>query len=129
VSWITGSEINNNYFILERSSDNEAFEELARIQGNGTTSEQQEYTVTDKFPLNGYNYYRLTQVDFDGHRQSWPPAVCECHWKRRVLLYPNPAPANEFTLQFTGDRPAACSIALTDMNGKNCYIHFRNDAA
>lgn len=35
------------------------------IQGHGTTQESQDYAFIDETPLDGTNYYRLKQVDFD----------------------------------------------------------------
>ena len=66
LSWTTASEVNNAYFAVEYSSDGIDFKELGRVVGNGTTQDQQDYSFVDKMPMNGKNYYRLRQVDYDG---------------------------------------------------------------
>jgi hypothetical protein len=65
--WATASELNNDYFELERTANPlEGFEAIARIDGAGTTSEITNYEYLDQNPVVGTNYYRLKQVDFDG---------------------------------------------------------------
>ncbi|MCB0401840.1 MAG: T9SS type A sorting domain-containing protein [Flavobacteriales bacterium] len=65
ISWSTATEINNNYFVVEKSYDAINFFELETVQGAGNSSVQQFYSVKDPNPLNGVTYYRLKQVDFD----------------------------------------------------------------
>ncbi len=66
LTWITASETNNQFFVIERSIDGVNFQEIDRVDGNGTTQTAIEYTYTDKDYQLGANYYRLSQVDFDG---------------------------------------------------------------
>lgn len=65
-SWATATELNNDFFTLERSSNGEHFEELAIIPGAGTTNERNNYFEIDPSPYYGKTYYRLKQTDFDG---------------------------------------------------------------
>ncbi|MBX2946174.1 MAG: T9SS type A sorting domain-containing protein [Cyclobacteriaceae bacterium] len=65
-SWATATELNNDHFTLERSSNGEHFEELAIIPGAGTTNERNNYFEIDRAPYYGKTYYRLKQTDFDG---------------------------------------------------------------
>ncbi len=65
--WQTASELNNDYFILNKSIDGgENFEEIAKVYGAGTTNEKQEYQFLDESFNSGVIYYQLIQVDFDG---------------------------------------------------------------
>lgn len=66
LEWKTTTEINNDYFTLERSSDATFFSELGTIQGAGNSNTSLHYQFTDNAPLEGVNYYRLKQTDFDG---------------------------------------------------------------
>lgn len=66
VEWTTQTEINNNYFVIEKSYDAIVFFELTTIQGAGNSNTAINYSVTDPNPTIGTNYYRLKQVDFDG---------------------------------------------------------------
>ncbi|MCC7232020.1 MAG: T9SS type A sorting domain-containing protein [Bacteroidia bacterium] len=66
LSWATAAEINNNFFTVERSSDGRNFEPILTQQGAGNSSTNLYYTDSDPNPIQGYNYYRLKQTDFDG---------------------------------------------------------------
>ncbi|RYY54944.1 MAG: hypothetical protein EOO09_12490 [Chitinophagaceae bacterium] len=67
LQWVTASELNNDHFDIERSVDGRVFSKIGRVAGNGTTSIPQDYRFTDASPVSGNNYYRLAQVDIDGH--------------------------------------------------------------
>ena len=75
LAWATASEINNDYFTLERSADGQSWELLAQVKGKGNTLELSVYEFWDKNPLQGLNYYRLKQVDFDGKFEFAPIQV------------------------------------------------------
>jgi len=65
LQWITATETNNQGFEVQRSAGGE-FETIAFVNGNGTTTQSQVYTYTDKSVNIGSYSYRLKQVDFDG---------------------------------------------------------------
>ncbi len=67
LNWETASEENNDYFNIERLNAIGEFENIGRVDGNGSTSMHSYYTFTDEAPLTGVNYYRLKQVDFNGN--------------------------------------------------------------
>ena len=66
LNWTTASEINNDYFTVEKSSDGILFEEILRKAGAGNTTTLKNYYDVDNTPFQGHNYYRLRQTDFDG---------------------------------------------------------------
>ena len=66
VSWETASEINNDYFIVERSFDGLHFTPISRINGAGNSTHLIHYSIEDQDYVNGINYYRLIQVDYNG---------------------------------------------------------------
>jgi hypothetical protein len=74
LTWQTLSETNNDYFIIERSSNGNGFTNIGRLPGAGTSLQENNYAFTDLHPTPGTNYYRLKQVDFDG-RFSYSPVV------------------------------------------------------
>ena len=89
LSWDTETEINNDYFTIERSIDGWDWETLLDIPGAGTTSLPQSYQSIDENPHEGLSYYRLKQTDFDG-RFTYSPIrtirISEYH----IIIYPNP---------------------------------------
>jgi hypothetical protein len=67
LEWETSTELNNNYFEIERRNSNEGWAIVGKMNGAGTSASPNQYIYMDKqFPSNGKYYYRLKQVDFDG---------------------------------------------------------------
>ncbi|MCB9361618.1 MAG: hypothetical protein H6587_11310 [Flavobacteriales bacterium] len=67
LTWETANEVNNDYFVLERSNDGEYWQKVAVVQGGGSTNITSFYQFDDQnFQKKAINYYRLTQVDFNG---------------------------------------------------------------
>ena len=66
LSWITATETNNDYFIVEYSSDGKSWSEIKTISGSGNSSTQNTYISLHRDFEVGVNYYRLRQVDYDG---------------------------------------------------------------
>ena len=90
--WETASEINNDYFVVERSTNGTDFVPLEQLDGAGNSSELQEYKTVDYNPSIGLNYYRVKQVDFDGNFDySDIKSVRLERETDQVLVYPNPA--------------------------------------
>ncbi len=66
LNWCTASETNNNYFTIEHSSNGNLFNEIGFVLGQGTTSNKHCYQFTSSINLQGVNYYRIKQTDYDG---------------------------------------------------------------
>jgi hypothetical protein len=66
LEWTTTTEINNDYFTLERAEDGFNFFEIGIINGAGNISTNQYYQFTDDGATHHINYYRLKQTDFNG---------------------------------------------------------------
>jgi hypothetical protein len=65
LDWATVMEQNNKHFTIEKSTDGINFNFLARVTGAGNSDIQKNYRVFDHSPVNGNNYYRLSQTDMD----------------------------------------------------------------
>ncbi len=70
LSWTTASEINNNYFEVQKSSDiNGSWETLAKINSKaefGNSYTMLSYSYHDS-SVSQRTWYRLKQVDYNGH--------------------------------------------------------------
>jgi len=70
LKWETASEINCDYYLVERSSDGISWEPVAYIQGAGNSNEISTYSWADNYDSNGAAlYYRLTQFDYSGDKE------------------------------------------------------------
>jgi autotransporter-associated beta strand protein len=65
-NWVTASEINNDFFTVERSKDGNSWEEVGTVDGAGDSNTELAYAFVDDDPYSGISYYRLRQTDFDG---------------------------------------------------------------
>ena len=66
LQWTTASELNNQYFTLEYSTDGQNFDFLQKVAGNGTTSTANRYEFLHRNAPSGTVYYQLSQTDLDG---------------------------------------------------------------
>jgi hypothetical protein len=67
LKWATATELNNRGFEIQRSINGSAFATVAFVEGYGTTTEQKQYTFTDRNVTARVNHaYRLKQIDFNG---------------------------------------------------------------
>jgi hypothetical protein len=68
LTWSTSAEINNDYFIIEKSfvSDFSEKEDIQRVFGEGTPVDPASYTFIDNGLMQTTVYYRLKQVDLNG---------------------------------------------------------------
>jgi hypothetical protein len=97
LSWTTASEINNHYFLLERSSTSEYWNEIARMKGSGTSNLRNTYFYTDNNIVASVVYYRLSQVDFDGTTEIIGNIAVRTseNPNSEILVMPNPASSSE----------------------------------
>ncbi|MEL7119041.1 MAG: T9SS type A sorting domain-containing protein [Bacteroidota bacterium] len=96
MTWSTATELNNDYFEIERSLDGANFDAIYKVNGAGTTFFTNQYRFTDFYPLPGTSYYRLRQVDFDG--TVTVSNVISFQTERSELnltIFPNPVSMNE----------------------------------
>ncbi|HHB80028.1 MAG TPA: T9SS type A sorting domain-containing protein [Saprospiraceae bacterium] len=92
LEWETSSEKNNDGQFVEKSHNGRDWQEIAWVDGHGTTEELQDYSFVDELPYEGINYYRLKQVDYDG-KEEWSHVISTYYEgkEKSIRLYPNPA--------------------------------------
>jgi len=85
ITWKTFSEINNDYFVIEKSYDNNLFVELGNIPGNLNSNTIQNYSVIDLdlAPC----YYRIKQFDVDGTETISNVIFSDCSEENQANLY------------------------------------------
>jgi hypothetical protein len=66
LSWGTESELNNDYFTIEKSINGSDFTVVGMENGAGTSTQFLQYEMMDNNVEKVINYYRLLQTDFDG---------------------------------------------------------------
>jgi len=120
LKWTTSSELNNDYFDVETSTNGEDFLKIGSALGNGTTNIEMNYSYLHQSPKTGINYYRLRQVDYDGQFEYSPTIL---HYYQigenanLVQVYPNPV-AGVLHLETSKVDQLQLQLILMDMTGK-----------
>lgn len=99
LSWATATELNFDYFDIEKSSDGKNFQSIAKVSGHGTTNERQDYALDDEKPYIGKNYYRLKSVDYDGYTEYFNVVLVDFDGSKAFSITPNPSDGITFTAE------------------------------
>jgi len=117
LNWQTASEINNDFFSVEHSTDGLSFVEIAQVDGNGTTSNQQTYIFTHSNPVSGLNYYRLKQQDFDGAFEYSETRVIHIEKASQIRIFPTLV-SEEITVTRGANNESELTIYIYKMTGR-----------
>jgi len=92
LTWQTASEINNDYFTIERSKDGINWNEIGEVEGAGNSTITLDYNLLDPLPFLGVSYYRLKQTDYDGEftYSEKRKIIFDNGTNGKVNIYPNP---------------------------------------
>ena len=126
--WATASEINNNYFSIERSRDGYNFESIGQVIGNGTSEIGHTYTFVDENPLLGTSYYRLAQYDYNGNEEYSASLSTTMEDKTIVTVAPNPF-TNQTSILISDEQKEAAQVKVFDLTGKQLVAgsYFTNE--
>lgn len=119
-SWTVASQLNNKEFIVEKTLDGTNYQEVATVQGAGTTPFTESYSAVDPNPTPGLSYYRLKQIDMDGTPTVFSPVpifIETPQSNNTINLYPNPVSSNA-TLNYNSTDKNKILIDIIDASGK-----------
>jgi hypothetical protein len=124
LKWVTSSEINNDFFTIERSVDAKKWEEIFTKSGAGNSNQVLEYFDTDFDPLDGLSYYRLKQTDFNGLYEYFN--VVAVNYIKNVSgginLFPNILNTGEtVNIEFNNISETEILVTIRDVYGKEFY--------
>ena len=91
LEWATASELNFDFFSIERSTDGINFKEIEQVKGHGTTLVRKDYSFENRNPTLGKNYYRLKSVDFDRSSEYSGVAFVDHLGEKNFVVTPNPS--------------------------------------
>ncbi len=122
LNWSTASEKNNSHFTVLRSIDGQNWEEVAQVNGAGTTNNISQYTYIEN-SLKHLNtskhkhvYYRLMQTDYNGQFSFSEVRELTLEPQSGITVSPNPGSHQIITL----NQPAATDLPyiIIDIQGK-----------
>ena len=116
--WSTATEINNNYFSVQRSQDGINFEQIGTVQGAGNSSATLNYVFYDERPYSQVSYYRLKQVDFNNEFSYSAIRAVYLDPFNIINVYPNPAEGSINILVGTPDDMDVCITVFNNIGQK-----------
>jgi hypothetical protein len=115
LNWATASEVNNDYFAVERSADREYWSGLGEVEAMGNGHAVQSYRFDDLQPLAGKAWYRLRQVDLDGGVSYSQVVEVSEGVQGGLKTWPNPV---QDQLHFALNSAEQVTATLTDLSGR-----------
>jgi hypothetical protein len=125
LNWKTYSENNSKYFIVEKSSDGNNWQQLSKINAAGNSTTTNSYSTMDNNPFNGINYYRLKQIDVDGRFTYSRILTAITDDTKQIELYPNPV-VNFLVVKGLPSNTATLQFVVKDVTGRQ-LINFTNN--
>ena len=120
LDWATLTEINNDYFTVERSINGVEFEDLLYENGAGNSQQRITYQRFDYSPQIGENYYRLKQTDYDGTSALSQIEVVEFEGALMQLkLFPNPSKGINLFIQMDRLKAGNYNVNISNSKGQN----------
>ncbi len=90
LEWATLIENNSSSFIIERSANQKTWSEIGTLAARGNSNSRSIYSHLDLEPVNGYNYYRLKQVDNGGQVTYSEIVRFNNQVRKNLSVFPNP---------------------------------------
>lgn len=119
LEWKTATEVNNDYFTVERSTDGLDFTAIGTLAGAGNSSIPNYYYQIDDSPLPQTAYYRLRQTDFDGSFTYSKTVAYELTDEMDVKILYNPLAGNRISIILPGSIQGNVSgIEMVDNLGR-----------
>lgn len=118
LNWSTGSEKNNDYFVIEKSTDAINFSPIGTIQGNGNSSGLLHYSYRDISTNFEISYYRLKQVDYNGKETHHDVTSSSCDSGHSFIVSQEVFLDNSLNFSVHADAKESLTIKLYDYSGK-----------
>jgi Secretion system C-terminal sorting domain/Bacterial pre-peptidase C-terminal domain len=121
--WKTANELNNVGFEIQSSNNGNTFEKIAFIDtraANGNSSLLLSYQFVDAGASNGNTYYRLKQIDKNGHSSLSDIIFVKGNKINSMAfgkIYPNPV-KNNLNLLIASPSETKIKIEIADLSGK-----------
>jgi len=119
LNWETATELNNDYFTVQRSDEGLDFSDIGKIQADVSRETTHKYNYVDRNPFFGRSYYRLKQTDFDGaYTYSALRMIKIEEPMSKMTVFPNPAKDSEFSLDFYNSLETPTAVVVYDVMGR-----------
>jgi hypothetical protein len=124
LTWSTASEINNDKFIVQKSTNGIDWINITEVKGFGNSYTKKIYEYSDRNDyINSmkYVYYRLKQVDFDGHFE-YSEIVKITNKTDKVDKIWVDNLYNNISIKYLSDKNANISVSVIDISGNSLMV-------
>ena len=122
ITWATASEINNDYFNIEKSKDGKNFETIGKINGAGNSQQILKYAFIDSNLASGINYYRLKQTDYNGEFSYSDIEIISDYKENKIKLSLYPVPAvNNLNVELNSKTDFESKVRIINMMGTSVF--------
>lgn len=121
VQWETVSEKDNAVFEVEHSVDGIHFIKAGSVKPQQFANGAVDYSFLHKNPAAGANYYRIRQVDYDGHSTYTKviKIVVNVNPGKGLSIFPNPLASSDVNnLQVKAEGAGEYTIQIINSSGK-----------
>ncbi len=119
LNWSTGSEMNNDYFEIQKAGENFVFQSIGRVRGAGNSSVALSYTFVDNEANQNDAYYRLKQVDFNNYfSYSNILSVSNCVGNKDQILAVGFLSKNEIEINYLSSVHQNMKVLVYDIQGR-----------
>ena len=121
LNWSTINERNNNYFTIEKSSSENAWQPVGTVKSKGNSSTRQDYSFSPDENSDGVSFFRVKQTDMDGKfKYSETISVNSCgQSKKDIEIYPNPTNGVTLSGKINTNSTQPWSIVIYDKLGNS----------
>jgi len=128
LEWTTASEINNDFFSVERSMDGINFEFIAKVNGAGSSASAHTYNYTDSFLLGSFPlyYYRLKQTDYDGRSEYSNAILVQVPSENKLLIIHFDPFSHQLSVETYFEEDGEYWFTVIDVSGYTLYYHSQN---
>lgn len=120
IKWEIASEENCAFYLVEKSTNGLEWTDLGTVETGQHSGNNRNYSLIDKSPTSGIQYYRLKQFDYNGTNSTL--SVADVNYSNlnseAIKLYPNPT--NGYSkLEILNENISR--IDIVDMQGRIIY--------
>ena len=117
VEWTTATEINNDYFVIEKSLDGATWTAIDSINGAGNSVIERNYSYQIENHIHEISYFRLKQVDYDNTTNYSDIELCACSGLEITDVYPNPS-EGEVNYVLQSSQAGTLTLTISDAQGR-----------
>jgi hypothetical protein len=114
LEWATTNEVDNGFFLLEKSQDGDNYSQLAKVNASKAPKPTEEYAYTDEYPSKD-NYYRISQVDVNGSKNIFRTIRVQSESLTEGLTY---VKGNNIVVMINGQQSGQVAAEIYSIDGR-----------